>query len=141
MRSCKLLRTFLLSIMVVAQFISCVDLAHNALPSFYAGSITEDQLAASDNCVAFASATPIPEKLDCPHEPPTRRRVLLAAHSLPLRDVRSPANSDLQVSMPKFALAQCAERARISSWLYKDRVHDEAIKSDPLWLRFRSLLI
>lgn len=146
MRSCKLLRTFLLSVLLVIQCISCMDLTHNVHSFFHSALAIIDQADVPDACVANSTvapgALPMPEELDCPQESPFRRRVMLAAHSLPLRDARSPANTGLPIAVPKIVLtAQCPENARLSSWLYKHRIHDEAIKSEPLWLRFKTLLI
>ncbi len=131
MRLSKTLRTLLLSIMLVVQCVTCMDLTHNFVQ-------LEDEESEVTSALGGKSM-PLAEELDGQGESPIRRRVLLVANSLSIQDPRSVQRLERVCQFVR--INQDHEIVRTVSWRDKERSHVQATKPKPIWLRFQSLLI
>ncbi len=137
MRSRNQFRPFLLLVLFVIQCLTCMDLSHAA-----PGSGSDIEIGAV-NCSTLASDIngPLSEELDSDPESRIKHRVFLVANSFSISDQRWITGSETERITQYSRLDDRAEIARIVSWLDKESLHEEATKSEPLWLRFQSLLI
>lgn len=94
--------------------------------------------------VGFESAQTMlePEELDCPAGPQQHRVRLIIANSVSLGDTTNLCDSSSQTNfLPLIYSGQCPAQAHLASWLDKREEHIQALKSEPLWLRYNVLLI
>ncbi len=94
--------------------------------------------------VAFEAQSTEPEELDCPEGPRHRHHIkMVIANSVTVG--HSPGSCTQSAPPPLLPVAftvQCPRQASLlASWLDKREEHISALKSEPLWLRYNSLLI
>lgn len=120
------------SIVLIVQSLVCLQI--NLAPEDCPAVIGE-------HIVTADYARRLPEELDCPPTPASQKRLHLVASSLPVTQTSAQNGAQQFCSTSLLRPFACPIQAKIASWTETERAHEEAVKSEPLWLRLRILLI